>query len=313
MGAALTYARRYALFTLVGIAGEDDLDAPDLPLSGGTPPSPTPEQANRHTLDLGPVTVGEPRRKPRRASSPPTLGPDASAALRQQLLNDLAGLTIIEELDRWAQNSLPAKNSLTANDARRVEEAFQAKLAAIQLADEAEAPPASPASSQPDRGIPPATAETALEAVDKSVLAFPEPRRQRNKIHLRFVAKQPCLICARQPCDAHHLRFAQVRGLSLKVSDEFTVPLCRGHHRELHSAGNEANWWSTKGVDAVGASRKLWTETHPVRTSARITGVEAAIPGPALVAKTMSPRGQQSSVGTPNDETKPIQIPLPQP
>src|SRR5271166_2265463 len=30
MGAALTYARRYALFTLVGIAGEDDLDAPDL-------------------------------------------------------------------------------------------------------------------------------------------------------------------------------------------------------------------------------------------------------------------------------------------
>ena len=38
MGAALTYARRYALFTLVGIAGEDDLDAPDLPalkLNGG--------------------------------------------------------------------------------------------------------------------------------------------------------------------------------------------------------------------------------------------------------------------------------------
>ena len=311
MGAALTYARRYALFTLVGIAGEDDLDAPDLPLSGGTPPSPTPEQANGQTLDLAPVASDERRRKPGRTPSTPILGPDASVALREQLLSDLAGLTIIEDLDCWAQTCLPAKNTLTTTDARRVDEAFQAKLAVIQLNDEAEAPPASPASSQPDGGIHPATAETAPEAVDKSVLAFPEPRRQRNKIHLRFVAKQPCLICARQPCDAHHLRFAQARGIGLKVSDEFTVPLCRGHHRELHRAGNEANWWSTKGVDAVDASRKLWTETHPVRT--RITGAETAIPGPALVAKTMSPRGQQSSVGTPNDETKPIQIPLPQP
>jgi ERF superfamily len=281
MGAALTYARRYALFTLVGIAGEDDLDAPDLPLSGGTPPSPTPNQVNGHTLDLGSVAGAEPRRKPRQAPSRATLDAEASAAFREQILTDLAGLRMIEDLDRWAQNSLPAKNTLTTTDARRVEEAFQAKLVAVQLADEAEAPPASLASNQPDRGIQPATTETALEAVDKSVLAFPEPRRQRNKIHLRFVAKQPCLICARQPCDAHHLRFAQARGIGLKVSDEFTVPLCRGHHRELHRARNEANWWSTKGVDAVDASRKLWTETHPVRTSARITGAEAAIPGPA--------------------------------
>jgi ERF superfamily len=313
MGAALTYARRYALFTLVGIAGEDDLDAPDLPLSGGPPTNPTPYQANGHTLDLERGASGGPRRKSRQAPSPATLDAETSAALREQILTDLAGLQMIEDLDRWAQNSLATKNTLTTTDARRVEEAFQAKLAAIRLADEAEAPPASPAPSQPDREIQPATAETALEAVDKSVLAFPEPRRQRNKIHLRLVAKQPCLICARQPCDAHHLRFAQARSLGLKVSDEFTVPLCRGHHRELHRAGNEANWWNTKGVDAIAAARKLWTETHPVRTSARITGAETAIPGPALVAKTMSPRGQQSSVGAPNDETKPIQIPLPQP
>src|SRR6059036_2042273 len=40
MGAALTYARRYALFTLVGIAGEDDLDAPDL----GPDPNPAAER-----------------------------------------------------------------------------------------------------------------------------------------------------------------------------------------------------------------------------------------------------------------------------
>src|SRR6202165_3125325 len=53
MGAALTYARRYALFTMVGIAGEDDLDAPpdvtsDPPkghkaLDASLAPNPTPE------------------------------------------------------------------------------------------------------------------------------------------------------------------------------------------------------------------------------------------------------------------------------
>src|SRR5438105_13833187 len=52
MGAALTYARRYALFTLVGIAGEDDLDAPDLPLSNSPPPDATPNQANGHALEF---------------------------------------------------------------------------------------------------------------------------------------------------------------------------------------------------------------------------------------------------------------------
>jgi hypothetical protein len=107
-------------------------------------------------------------------------------------------------------------------------------------------------------------------------LAIPEPRRVRNKIHLRLVAKQPCLICGRRPCDAHHLRFAQLRGLGLKVSDEFTVPLCRGHHRELHRADNEASWWSTKAVDAIGAARKLWAETNPVQTLASATGPDVA-------------------------------------
>src|SRR3984957_1811374 len=88
-------------------------------------------------------------------------------------------------------------------------------------------------------------------------------RLQENPLRLAFrgiCSRQPCLICARQPCDAHHLRFAQARGLRLKVSDEFTVPLCRGHHRELHRAGNEAGWWRTMGVDAISAARKLWTE-----------------------------------------------------
>ena len=75
--------------------------------------------------------------------------------------------------------------------------------------------------------------------IDKSELAIAEPKRRRDKAHLKFVASQPCLVCGRQPSDPHHLRFAQPRAIGLKVSDEFTVPLCRGHHRQLHQAGNE--------------------------------------------------------------------------
>ena len=76
----------------------------------------------------------------------------------------------------------------------------------------------------------------------KSILALPEAKRLSDKQHLRFVAKQPCLVCGREPCDPHHLRFAQSRGLGQKVSDEFTMPLCRAHHLELHRAGKETDW-----------------------------------------------------------------------
>jgi hypothetical protein len=49
----------------------------------------------------------------------------------------------------------------------------------------------------------------------------------------------PCLVCGRKPSDPHHLRFAQPRALGRKASDEFTVPLCRMHHREVHRADDE--------------------------------------------------------------------------
>jgi hypothetical protein len=97
----------------------------------------------------------------------------------------------------------------------------------------------------------------------KSALTLSEPKRRRDKSHLRFVAAQACSVCGRQPSDPHHLRFAQPRALGLKVSDEFTVPLCRGHHRQLHQAGNEIAWWDKIKIDALGIARKLWEETHP--------------------------------------------------
>jgi len=103
--------------------------------------------------------------------------------------------------------------------------------------------------------------------IDKSQLAIAEPKRLRDKTHLRFVAFQPCVICERQPSDPHHLRFAQPRAIGLKVSDEFTVPLCRGHHRELHRAGNELTWWQNRKIDPLETARNLWEQTHPRLTS----------------------------------------------
>ena len=99
--------------------------------------------------------------------------------------------------------------------------------------------------------------------IDKSVLTIAEPKRLRDKAHLQFVASQPCLVCGRRPSDPHHLRFAQPRALGLKVSDEFTVPLCRGHHRQLHQAGNEIAWWSDRKINVLLSANGLWEQTHP--------------------------------------------------
>ena len=111
------------------------------------------------------------------------------------------------------------------------------------------APPLAPAAPAPGR-------------IDKSVLTLAEPKRRRDKAHLRFVASQACLVCGRQPSDPHHLRFAQPRALGIKVSDEFTVPLCRGHHRQLHQAGNEVAWWQALKINALPIARQLWEQTH---------------------------------------------------
>jgi hypothetical protein len=96
-------------------------------------------------------------------------------------------------------------------------------------------------------------------SIDKSALTFGEPKRIRDKEHLKFVARQPCLVCGRQPSDAHHLRFAQPRALGMKVSDEFTVPLCRTHHRDLHQTGNELTWWEKVRIEPLPIARGLWS------------------------------------------------------
>src|SRR5271166_3313391 len=196
-GAALTYARRYALFTLVGIAGEDDLDAPDLlgrprPTQQATKPTKGAQNGSAKSLPL------------------PT-GP--SAELRDRLLDEISRIDDEEALALWAYRSLPLKNSLTTDDAQAVEAAYAAKATIA---------PATPEAASVDG------AGTAGAAGHGPISA--KPIRRRSKAHLAFVASQPCLVCKATPSDPHHLKIARPRSLGRKVSDEFTVPLCRQHH-----------------------------------------------------------------------------------
>ncbi len=299
MGAALTYARRYALFTLVGIAGEDDLDAPDLITPVGQAAASSGSRAgqgpSRRGNGLAPAGVIARRAaKFQRVVLKPILKPEQSELHRDQLLAELESLDSSDAAAAWAHRVLGAKNSLTAADAQRVEEAFQAKLTIWSgqgaTATDAEA-------------TTPANADT----IDKSRLTFPEPRRIRDKDHIKFVAKQPCLICGRQPSDPHHLRFTQPRALSRKVSDEFTVPLCRGHHREVHRSSDEAAWWNTAGIDPMVRARALWLKTHPLPTIPDGTTIDDASSGSAVdVDRRKAKRGRRISKRGPNDETKPI-------
>jgi hypothetical protein len=270
MGAALTYARRYALFTLVGIAGEDDLDAPDLstPTSQASgPEKPTGDGNDRlNGGQRNPARRAAPARDRRISfnSTNPILGTEASAELRDRLLAELTNLGSADEAAVWAHGNLRTKNHLTAADAQRVEEAFQARLATLP-AGVGETVQQTPTEELPRGPYPDEIANRPhSKVIDKSLLALPEPRRVRDRNHVKAVAKRPCLICGRQPADAHHLRFAQHPALGRKVSDEFTVPLCRGHHRELHRCGDEAEWWRNARINPTAAARALWLETHPL-------------------------------------------------
>src|SRR5271169_5752986 len=298
MGAALTYARRYALFTMVGIAGEDDLDAPDM----------ANEESKGDKGRVGGLAV--PGQELARSSHSRTgssgalrnrekLTAEAAAAARAQLIQEIQTLPE-SELQPRAIAILKAKNRLSADDAKLVEEAFAARMASQGPSPEAserpasalvnpsfpkpplvstdavkrprgrprtikasidETPPVGPAPKVDGSEMPNVKRDlnaTSIVKIDKSMLYFSEIRRQRDKTHLRFVALQPCLICGRTPTDAHHLRFAQPRALGRKNSDEFAVPLCRMHHSQNHRVGDEVEWWRLSGIDPLQVASRLW-------------------------------------------------------
>jgi hypothetical protein len=292
LGAALTYAGRYALFTLVGIAGEDDLDAPDLPgMKLGSAAGPgNSERPNGRTAAIHSHPANE-KGLPHKLSRPVSiLDAEASAALRDRMATEIAELTSAEVAIEWARGSIAVKNTLTTEDAHAVEAVFRNRMLVLQTSPE---PPAeglvavssgttSPlgstvaelTSSKESQSTAPQHQKSRqerqsrmsgalkVERVDKSALAIAEPRRYRDKAHLRFVAQQACLVCGRKPCDPHHLRFMQPRALGRKVSDEFAVPLCRTHHRTVHHVGDERAWWKQVGIDPIKAARGFWRITR---------------------------------------------------
>jgi hypothetical protein len=262
MGAALTYARRYALFTLVGIAGEDDLDAPDITSCGPAAGREHDSRQDRFSRGSGNVRV----RGITKSNTAEVLDAGQSAALRDKLLAEVASLASADSAVMWAARALPAKNSLIGADAKLIEDAFEQKLSGFP------SPGASDISAGKGATAPEVTSREQPQAsragndepsgVDKSVLAVAAPRRYRNREHLRFVARQPCLVCGRKPSDPHHLRYLQPRALGRKASDEFTVPLCRVHHRAAHRAGDERAWWNAAGIDPMKFARRLWKQTR---------------------------------------------------
>ncbi len=291
LGTALTYARRYALFTLVGIAGEDDLDAPDQTVPGCASPQNgplmTPHGSGLQTArrPTGPLHAPRSRAGTKRLVAA-SLTPQASQDLADRLISEVAGIDGPKALAAWTQTALALKNRLQAGDADRLESAFLRTLTRVEE-HPAHGPEHFPAASQ-----------------DDAVVTIAKPVRERDRHHLRFVATQPCLACGRRPSDPHHVKFAERVAMGRKVSDRFTVPLCRLHHRELHRRGNERLWWQDWGIDPLPVAAALWAETHAGATveteghaeTQGVTGMNGSHAGSALVA----------TVRDQNNETKPI-------
>jgi hypothetical protein len=301
MGAALTYARRYALFTLVGIAGEDDLDAPDV-CDG--PPSLLPSELDRSFKPKG--TPGNGYGRGGRKREAIILDPEQSAGLREKLVAEVGDITSADLAADWASKTLTAKNRLAAADAKLLEDAFERRLSELPSSEAAAASNDETSLPQIPRSQVTGPTENPdtdrAKGIDKSILTVAAPRRYRNREHLRYVAQQACLVCGRKPSDPHHLGFTQPRALGRKVSDEFAVPLCRGHHRAVHRSPDERAWWTQAGIDPVKVARRLWKAT---RGMARRPSQRPVLPRSHGTAASSDPTNKEiSTAATSQEETR---------
>jgi hypothetical protein len=245
---------------------------------------------------MPPRTPGNGRaRGSRKGETPLTLDPEQSATLREKLLAELGKITSADSVPNWARGALTAKNSLTAADAKLVEHAFERRLSEL------------PSSDPPAAGLEAiATTKSSdpgqVKGIDKSILTVAAPRRYRNRKHLRYVAQQACLICGRKPSDPHHLGFTQPRALGRKVSDEFAVPLCRGHHRAVHRSRDERTWWRQAGIDPIRVARRLWKETHGMGQQ---QSERPASPRPHAAAASPDPKNKDiDAAAAPQEESR---------
>ena len=199
---------------------------------------------------------------------------------------DLGSIASAELALSWARDALGPKNSLRADDAKLVEEAFERRVSEVATPDAA----GHADSSLMQAAVPGVAADQV--GIDKSVLAVATSRRYRNLEHLRYVARQPCLVCGRKPSDPHHLRFAQPQALGRKASDEFAVPLCRIHHRLMHRVGNEVAWWQDVGIDPIIVANNLWKRTRLDRPKLKLA--EEAIADGMEQITTSEPKDEAS-------------------
>jgi hypothetical protein len=241
----------------------------------------------------------------RKGEIPLTLDAEQSAALREKLLAELGNITSADLAAAWARGALTAKNSLVATDAKLVEDAFERRLS--------EFPSSEPTTKSNDDS--PVTMNATTEnidadqakGIDKSILTLAAPRRYRNREHLRYVAQQACLVCGRKPSDPHHLGFTQPRALGRKVSDEFAVPLCRGHHRAVHRSRDERAWWRQAGIDPIKVARRLWKET---RGMGQQQSERPASPRPHAAAASPDPKNEDiDATATPQEEPRLPDVP----
>jgi hypothetical protein len=249
------------------------------------------------------------------------LGPAESTALRETLLLDLDQLQSADEAADWVHKNLAAKNTLITSDAAALEAGFREKLATIEGAPATRnerlhsAPGESP---EPAAGKPFETAIEGAVAVAPPVTSDTSASRRRvatktirlrDKEHCKYVATQSCVVCGRVPSEAHHIRFAQPRALGRKVSDEYTVPVCRLHHRDLHTYGDEASWWASVSLDPLPIALELWRRsrlTYSLRATHSEPLSDADSPRPEKVERPSSDQDAtllRKSNSEPNTET----------
>lgn len=276
----------------------------------------------------------------RENKSRPVLAVQLSATLRQELIEEITRLASTDLATDWVKRRLGAKNTLTTEHARAIEAAFADRMRELQsqpnLRDQminreqstiAQKEAAqlgigheNPGAADKFVAVEMSNAQTgnfekrrplrgskfAPQAVSiyKGALALAEPRRYRDKDHLRFIAGQPCTACGRQPSEPHHLRFAQARALGRKVSDEFTVPLCRVHPREIHRSSDEMAWWKTLGLDPMPIALKLWQYTRKLSSTASTeSALQSAVPSSPLSSDTSPARNGSASADVPIKRT----------
>jgi hypothetical protein len=187
------------------------------------------------------------------------------------LVAELSAINSADDAAIWAHRNLPAKNSLTAVDAQIVEALFRARLSTIGDGKTAEGPPDQRgvlADLLAANSIQKTSAVSKERSRSGAVRLLGKTVRLRDKDHRKFVTRQPCLVCGRVPSDSHHLTFAQPRALGRRVSDEFTIPVCRIHHRELHRSGDEATWWQKLNIDPLPVALRLWQHSQANREHA---------------------------------------------